>query len=176
MVADFIDAKLKRAWQVAAAVPDPELPFLTVHDLGILRDVDYRDGRVIAHVSPTYSGCPAVSVIEDNIVKALQAEGFDASVERVMSPAWSTRWITELGRQKLLANGIAPPLEKLPAIETSSDDSPLPDLKLFSTRVVACPQCGSDDTELLSEFGSTPCKAQHRCKRCLEPFDYFKCL
>ena len=155
---------LARATAVAAAVEDPELPFLTVHDLGILRNVRLEGEVVVASVSPTYSGCPAVGVIEKSIEQALQHAGFTAKIERVMSPPWSTQWITDAGRQKLLENGIAPPAEQSAA-------KPL----LFGARSVCCPFCESVDTQKVSEFGSTPCKSQHRCNSCREPFDYFKC-
>lgn len=155
---------LAKATAVAAGVEDPELPFLTVHDLGILRDVRLEGDVIVASVSPTYSGCPAVAVIEQSITEALQQAGFNARIERVMSPPWSTQWITDQGRQKLLENGIAPPAEE-------SADKPL----LFGIQTVICPFCESSDTQKISEFGSTPCKAQHRCNSCREPFDYFKC-
>ena len=155
---------LSQATAVAAAVADPELPFLTVHDLGILREVRLEQGVVVAQVSPTYSGCPAVAVIENSIADALQQAGFNARVERVMSPPWTTEWITESGRRKLIDNGIAPPT----APGTSKS-------LLFATQAVKCPYCESDNTQKISEFGSTPCKSQHRCNRCQEPFDHFKC-
>ena len=159
-----IDTTLAVARQVAESVADPELPFLTVHDLGILRDVTLEQGVVVARVTPTYSGCPAVRVIEKAVEKALLDAGYRARVERVMSPPWSTSWITEAGRQKLLENGIAPPLS-----EASSSNA------FFATPEVQCPSCESTATEKVSEFGSTPCKAQYRCNSCLEPFDHFKC-
>ena len=155
---------LSKAIAVASAVADPELPFLTVHDLGILREVRIDQGVIVAHVSPTYSGCPAVAVIENSIATALQQAGFKVRVERVMSPPWTTEWITESGRQKLLDNGIAPPV-------VNDESKPV----LFATKVVECPYCQSSNTHKISEFGSTPCKSQHRCNSCLEPFDHFKC-
>jgi len=155
---------LIRARFVAGSVADPELPFVTVEDLGILRSVTMQDGEVIAKVSPTYSGCPAVAVIEQSILQALLDAGFSARVERLMSPAWTTDWITETGRQKLKQNGIAPP---------TSDSSAKP--ALFAKPSVSCPHCASTATARISEFGSTPCKAQYRCNDCREPFDYFKC-
>ncbi len=158
-------AMLARARAVAAAVPDPELPFVTVEDLGILRAVNLRDGKIFADVSPTYSGCPAVAVIEQSIEQALRDAGFDATVRRVMSPAWTTDWITDNGRRKLQQNGIAPPAP-------GNHAKPA----LFASTVVECPLCQSKSTEKISEFGSTPCKAQYRCNTCREPFDYFKCL
>lgn len=156
---------LEHARDLAHSVPDPELPFVTVADLGIVRDVRLDGGVVVVQVSPTYSGCPAVQVIEDSIEQTLTAAGFQARIERVLSPAWSTDWITPQGREKLLANGIAPPLS-----QSNSKTA------LFATVQVQCPHCGGPDTRLVSEFGSTPCKAQYQCRQCLEPFDYFKCL
>lgn len=160
-----IDSTWQQAWAAASAVPDPEIPCVTVADLGILRDITIEGEVVTAHVSPTYSGCPAVLSIELAIQAALLDAGFDARVERVLSPAWTTDWITKEGREKLRAYGIAPPLKN-----SSSK------LSLFGETKVTCPRCGSDDTEKLSEFGSTACKAHYRCRACAEPFDYFKCI
>ncbi|MGV6888698.1 1,2-phenylacetyl-CoA epoxidase subunit PaaD [Rhodophyticola sp. SM2404] len=153
-----------RAWAAAAAVPDPEVPCVTVEDLGILRSVALVDGVAIARLSPTYSGCPAVLAIEMAVEAALRDAGFDAKTERVMSPPWTTDWITPEGRDKLRAYGIAPPV------------GPVGKGALFGEAQVTCPACGSRETERLSEFGSTACKAQYRCTACLEPFDYFKCI
>jgi ring-1,2-phenylacetyl-CoA epoxidase subunit PaaD len=155
----------QRAWDAAASVTDPELPVLTIDDLGVLREVVVRsDGRIEVAITPTYSGCPAMSMIAFNIAVALESAGFpDANVRTVLSPAWTTDWMSDAGRRKLREYGIAPPL---PASSRRA---------LFGVQEVACPQCGSDDTELLSEFGSTSCKALWRCKACREPFDYFKC-
>ncbi|MCY6380705.1 1,2-phenylacetyl-CoA epoxidase subunit PaaD [Hoeflea prorocentri] len=157
----------KAAWQAAAAVPDPEIPVVTVEDLGILRLVDLdAEGRVVAHVTPTYSGCPATQLIQEMVLEALQTAGFeDARVETVLSPAWTTDWISEAGRQKLKEYGIAPP-------EKTSNSK----RALFGETLVQCPHCGAAETERVSEFGSTPCKALYRCLTCREPFDYFKCL
>ena len=160
------DSELRqRVWNVAAQVVDPEIPVLTIADLGVLRDVTLRDdGAVEVAITPTYSGCPAMSTIAFDIAVALERAGFaDASVRTVLSPAWTTDWMSEDGRRKLREYGIAPPL---PASSRRA---------LFGIQRVACPQCGSGDTELLSEFGSTSCKALWRCKSCREPFDYFKC-
>ena len=159
------DAELaRRAWDAAATVVDPEIPVLTIADLGVLREVDVTDGRVDVAITPTYSGCPAMNMIALEIELALERAGFrDAKVHTVLSPAWTTDWMSEEGRRKLKAYGIAPPQP------TSSRRA------LFGVPQVACPQCGSDNTELLSEFGSTSCKALWRCKACREPFDYFKC-
>ena len=156
----------RRAWEAAAAVLDPEVPAVTVADLGILRAVDIDDqGRAVAQVTPTYSGCPAVLAIELAIEAALRQAGFDPVIERVLAPAWTTDWITEEGREKLRAYGIAPPVGG-----SSSKRA------LFGEITVACPRCASGDTSKLSEFGSTACKAQYRCNACHEPFDYFKCI
>ncbi len=146
-------------------MPDPEVPCVTVADLGILRDVRFEGDVAVARVTPTYSGCPATLAIELAIETALLEAGFQARTERVFSPAWTTDWITEEGREKLRAYGIAPPVSGSNSIRA-----------LFGETVVACPKCGSDDTEKLSEFGSTACKAQYRCIACREPFDYFKCI
>lgn len=160
---------IDKAHKVAASVPDPELPFLTLEDLGILREVMLDEGVVVAKLTPTYIGCPAVSVIEQDVLCALQDAGFDARILRVESPAWSTSWITEQGLQKLKNNGIAPPEPN--AVNVANGNG----LELFAHRCVLCPRCSSKQTEKLSEFGSTPCKAQYRCNSCLEPFDHFKC-
>ena len=153
-----------RAWAAAAQVPDPEVPCVTVADLGILRDVRMEDGTAVADVTPTYSGCPATLAIEMAIETALLEAGFQARINRVLSPAWTTDWITEAGRDKLRAYGIAPP-------EGGGSK-----LALFGEVTVTCPRCGSRSTERVSEFGSTACKAQYRCTACAEPFDYFKCI
>ena len=155
----------RRAWDAAAAVPDPEVPCVTVADLGILRAVEMDGDVAVAKVTPTYSGCPAVLAIEFAVEAALRDAGFEPRVERVIAPAWTTDWITDEGREKLRLYGIAPP------VGTSSSK-----MSLFGETAVACPHCGASDTEKLSEFGSTACKAQYRCRACREPFDYFKCI
>ncbi|MDG1129458.1 MAG: phenylacetate-CoA oxygenase subunit PaaJ [Paracoccaceae bacterium] len=153
------------AWEAAAAVPDPEVPCVTVADLGILRWVRVENGVAVAGVTPTYSGCPAVLAIELAVEAALRDAGFEARIERVLSPPWTTDWITEAGREKLRDYGIAPPVKSSGSIRS-----------LFGEVTFACPKCGSTDTEKLSEFGSTACKAHYRCRSCAEPFDYFKCI
>jgi ring-1,2-phenylacetyl-CoA epoxidase subunit PaaD len=165
VTAVFDDAELRRrAWDVAAGVVDPEIPVLTIADLGVLRDVTITDDRVEVAITPTYSGCPAMNMVALEIGLALQREGFrDPKVRTVLSPAWTTDWMSEDGRRKLREYGIAPP-------QAGSGRR-----ALFGALQVACPQCGSEDTEVLSEFGSTSCKALWRCKSCREPFDYFKC-
>lgn len=154
----------RRAWEAAAAVLDPEVPCVSVADLGILRSVRIEDGVAVAALSPTYSGCPAVLAIELAVEAALREAGFEARTERVLTPPWTTDWITDEGREKLRAYGIAPP------------EGPAGKAALFGAGPVACPRCGSRDTEELSAFGSTACKAQWRCRACLEPFDHFKCI
>jgi ring-1,2-phenylacetyl-CoA epoxidase subunit PaaD len=155
----------QRAWDAAAGVTDPEIPVLTIADLGVLRELVLRDdGRVEVAITPTYSGCPAMNMIALNIAVALECAGFpDATVRTVLSPAWTTDWMSDAGRRKLRDYGIAPPR---PSGARRAR---------FGGEQVNCPQCGSGDTELLSEFGSTSCKALWRCKVCREPFDYFKC-
>jgi ring-1,2-phenylacetyl-CoA epoxidase subunit PaaD len=139
-----------------AEVADPEIPVLSIMDLGIVRDVDCSDGVTVS-LTPTYSGCPATEVIEASVVAALQERGVeDVTIRRVLSPPWTTDWISPEGREKLRVYGIAPPERR--------------------ARPIACPRCASEETELVSEFGSTACKAAWKCLECLEPFEYFKCL
>jgi len=159
------------AWDVAARVTDPELPMVTLADLGVLRDVRVEDdGTVVVEITPTYTGCPAMGVMRADLVHALHRAGFgDVEVRTVLSPAWSTDWISADGRRKLAAGGIAPP-GKAPVRVTG----PVP-LNLGPTRRTAsCPVCGSADTEELSEFGATACKALRRCRSCREPFEHVK--
>jgi ring-1,2-phenylacetyl-CoA epoxidase subunit PaaD len=152
-------------------VTDPELPLLTLADLGVLRNVRIqRDGTVVVEITPTYSGCPAMGVMRADLVHALHEAGFpDVEVRTVLAPAWSTDWITGEGRRKLTEAGIAPPG---PAAGRSAGPVPLdlgPPL-----RTATCPLCGSEDTEQLSEFGATACKALRRCRTCREPFEHVK--
>ncbi len=155
----------QQIWAWLDEVPDPEIPVVSVIDLGMVRNVTVdKDGIVVA-VSPTYSGCPATEVIEKSIVSHLQAKvAGSVSVARTLSPAWSTDWITAKGREKLLAYGIAPP------VGAASKRA------LLGKSAIACPRCRSEQTTLISEFGSTACKASYKCKKCLEPFEYFKCI
>ena len=161
-----IDQSMDIAWQIARQVPDPEIPVLTLGDLGIVRGIETKqDGTLLVKLSPTYSGCPAVQMIEDNVSAALKKEGFNCKIERTLSPPWTTDWISEEGREKLIAYGIAPP-------RVSSGKKPA----LFERDNPDCPKCKSGNTSLVSQFGSTPCKAHYQCANCHEPFDYFKCL
>jgi ring-1,2-phenylacetyl-CoA epoxidase subunit PaaD len=159
------DSATARASAAAGSVLDPEVPVLTIADLGVLRDVTVdADGRVTVTVTPTYSGCPAMDVIRRDVEGAVRAAGFvDVEVRTVLSPAWTTDWMTERGRQALADYGIAPPQRR------SSTTGPI--LVSLSIR---CPQCGSRDTRELSRFGSTACKSMWACSSCLEPFDHFK--
>lgn len=152
-----------RAWAAAAEVTDPEVPVLTIADLGVLRDVSETGDEVEVLITPTYSGCAAMGVIAMEVELALSRAGIPGRVRTVLSPAWTTDWMTQDGRRKLLAYGIAPPV---PGSGRRA---------LFGMDTVACPRCGSAHTEVVAEFGSTSCKALWRCLNCREPFDYFKC-
>jgi ring-1,2-phenylacetyl-CoA epoxidase subunit PaaD len=153
-----------KVWSVLSLVNDPEIPVLSVMDLGIIRDVIITNDIITVWISPTYSGCPAMDVIGIQIKLALAAAGFtNIEVNQVLSPAWTTDWMTEAGKEKLKAYGIAPPVRK------TFDKMYLEEL------IVACPQCNATNTSVISEFGSTACKALFKCEDCLEPFDYFKC-
>jgi ring-1,2-phenylacetyl-CoA epoxidase subunit PaaD len=152
---------------ILEAVSDPEIPVLTIQDLGIVRDVLLNGDSVEVVITPTYSGCPAMSVIALNIKFELLAHGYkDVEVTEIFSPAWTTDWMTESGRQKLKEYGIAPPVVEARMERLLFDAPPS----------VSCPLCDSKNTSLISEFGSTACKSLMRCHDCLEPFDYFKCL
>lgn len=148
-------------------VCDPEIPILTIADLGVLRDIRVEDDVVVVVITPTYSGCPAMRTIEQDIIETLQSHGYsNVHVETQISPAWTTDWLSDAGREKLVKVGIAPPAA------SSHDKRHL----VGRAPVVSCPQCGSTKTQRISEFGSTACKALYRCEACLEPFDYFKCI
>ena len=157
----------EKVWEVLKQVTDPEIPVLTVMDMGIIRLVEVHDGIVEVTITPTYSGCPAMDMISVNIRLALIEAGYrDIRIHTVLDPAWTTDWMTEEGKQKLRAYGIAPPAE------TTARSRKL----LFDDEVdVECPRCQSHNTRLLSQFGSTACKALYQCNDCKEPFDYFKC-
>lgn len=155
-----------QVWQWLNEIPDPEVPVVSVVDLGMIRDVIVDNGSVEVAVSPTYSGCPATEVIEQQIVATLESHGLEkVSIKRVLSPPWTTDWISETGRNKLKAYGIAPPAG-------SASKKSL----LTGEQSVHCPRCDSANTSKVSEFGSTACKASWKCEECLEPFEYFKCI
>ena len=154
----------RTAWDIAASVLDPEVPVLTIEDLGILRTVDESDDGVRVTITPTYSGCPAMDSIRDDVLAAFHDAGRDdVRVEFVLAPAWTTDWMSEAGKRKLLEYGIVPPQRR--------DPRRVP-LRL----TLRCPQCGSPDTRELSRFGSTACKSLWACNACREPFDHFKAI
>ena len=161
-----VGAKTKEIWQVLDKVMDPEVPVISVVDLGIVRDVCEKDGVLQVVITPTYSGCPATQQIEKDIRFALDVAGFgDAGLETRLAPAWTSDWINEKGRQALKDFGIAPPVGKVGKRALFGDQTP-----------VSCPHCSSAETRMLNEFGSTACKALWKCDACGEPFDYFKCI
>ncbi|WP_405369635.1 1,2-phenylacetyl-CoA epoxidase subunit PaaD [Nonlabens sp. Asnod2-A12] len=151
---------------VLESVKDPEIPVLNVVDLGVIREVIVEGKEITIKLTPTYSGCPAMDVIGDDLERAFAVYGYTTHIQLIMSPPWTTDWITERGRKALEEYGIAAPLE-----ETADKDVLLNEKKL-----VKCTNCGSKNTKLVSQFGSTACKAMFQCGDCLEPFDYFKCL
>ena len=161
-------------WDWLGEVPDPEIPVVSVTELGIIRDVAWKGDTLVVAVTPTYSGCPAMAVIDLSIESCLRGKGIEKlQLERRLSPPWTTDWITKEARGKLRDYGIAPPVDG-----TASDGGTSARAARMAGRsnlVIACPRCGSGRTERISQFGSTPCKASYRCTDCLEPFDYFKC-
>lgn len=161
--------RLERLRTLVGRIPDPEIPVLTLEDLGILRGIDTaKDGHAIVRITPTYSGCPAIDPIRHEVQRVVREAGYhDAEVRMELAPAWTTDWMTEAGRDKLREYGIAPPE---PAASSHSGCA------FLDPAPVACPRCGSTDTRQISRFGATPCQAQHVCNACLEPFDRFKTL
>lgn len=153
-------------WALLEEVKDPEVPAVSVVELGIVRAVRWDGKELSIDVTPTYSGCPATELIEELIIEAMRAAGFRApKINQVLTPAWTTDWITDAGREKLRAFGIAPPVGSASKLSLKGVDE-----------TITCPHCGSHHTERVSEFGSTACKALYRCQDCREPFDYFKCI
>ena len=163
-----VSAVLTQAHAVAASVTDPEMPMLTLEDLGVLRGVREEDDQVVVTITPTYSGCPAMATMRDDLVHRLGDAGYDARVEIALSPAWSSDWITDHGRAALRAHGLSAPG---PAPRR---EGPVPLTLLPTKRAVSCPRCGAGDGHLTSEFGATACKALYRCESCLEPFEHVK--
>jgi len=160
----MVDDLRQRAWTAAASVTDPEIPVLTIEDLGVLREIVLDERGVEVRITPTYSGCPAMGVIALEVELALARAGIaPVRVTTVLAPAWTTDWLSEAGRAKLHAYGIAPP----PGLATRR--------ALFTSEPATCPRCASTDTALLAEFGSTACKSLYQCRGCREPFDQFKC-
>ncbi|HLK30714.1 MAG TPA: 1,2-phenylacetyl-CoA epoxidase subunit PaaD [Puia sp.] len=158
---------LKKTWTLLETVNDPEVPVLSIIDLGIVRDVKINEDEIEVVITPTYSGCPAMDMISMNIKIALLEHGYQKiKITSVLSPAWTTDWMSENGKQKLKAFGIAPPTVKQQVCHT----------ELFHDgEAIQCPHCNSYNTKLISQFGSTACKALYVCENCKEPFDYFKC-
>ncbi len=163
-----MNARAARAWQALESVEDPEIPAVSVVDLGLIRGITPRaDGILDVGLSPTYVGCPATEVIRRSVESALQDAAVGAfEVNEVLEPAWTSDWISAEGRRKLAAYGIVPPERSASSLREV----------LRGPKALACPRCASTDTECTSEFGSTPCKALYRCRACLEPFEYFKCI
>ncbi|MGI9542409.1 MAG: 1,2-phenylacetyl-CoA epoxidase subunit PaaD [Cyclobacteriaceae bacterium] len=156
----------KEIFDLLTKVCDPEIPVLSVTDMGIVRDVEVNGKHVVVTITPTYSGCPAMDTIATDIHNTLFQAGYQPEIKSVLSPAWSSDWITKQGRDKLEAYGIAPPLS------ATGDKKAL----LGEEKLVKCTNCGSQNTRMVSQFGSTACKALFQCNDCLEPFDYFKCI
>lgn len=174
-MAAAVRPSIDEIWNWLSKIPDPEIPVISLTDLGIIRNVEWSEEVLVVTVTPTYSGCPATSVINLDIERALADKGlYRVRLERRLSPAWTTDWISADGRTKLKAYGIAPPIDG-----TAVDGVLTKRIERLSGRsnlAIACPLCGSANTEKISQFGSTPCKASYRCTDCLEPFDYFKCI
>jgi len=166
-----VDATVEQVWSWLGEVADPEIPVISVVDLGIVRDVAFEDGACVVTITPTYSGCPAMQVIADAVREALQDHGLEqVRIVSRLSPAWTTDWMSEAGKAALKGYGIAPPVQQ--AIDISGLHA---GIRRRAAPRVSCPHCGSPHTQLTSEFGSTPCKALYKCLDCREPFDYFKC-
>lgn len=165
----IIEKQISRAevFALLSEIPDPEIPVISIVDLGIVRDIEIVENQLTITITPTYTGCPAMKVIEEDIFSVLKKNGFEnVQIKNILSPAWTTDWLTQEAKKKLLDYGIAPP-EK-----TTSDKNIL----LGKSKKIACPRCRSLNTEMKSQFGSTACKALYVCKDCREPFDYFKCI
>lgn len=152
--------------QLLIPVTDPEIPVLSIMDMGIVRDIEINGKDILVKITPTYSGCPAMDVIGMDIRILLDQLGYNTKIKQILAPAWTTDWITAEGRRKMEEYGIAPPLEETADIMAIMDGK----------RIVKCTNCGSTNTKMVSQFGSTACKALFKCEECLEPFDYFKCL
>lgn len=157
----------EKIWQTLGTVTDPEIPVLSVTDLGIVRNVDWEGDTLVVTITPTYMGCPAMDMISLHLRLALMAAGIGSvRIEQKLAPAWTTDWMSEAGKEKLKAYGIAPPTPRMSVCD------PVP---FAAEEAIQCPRCGSWHTHRVSEFGSTACKALYQCDACREPFDYFKC-
>jgi ring-1,2-phenylacetyl-CoA epoxidase subunit PaaD len=165
---NIITMNTQQVWKILETIPDPEIPVITIIELGIVKDVIQNENQTIVKITPTYSGCPAMDQIEKDIISNLHAAGIkNVLVEKIYSPAWTTDWITAEAKAKLMAYGISPP-----ALVSANKKA----LLSGEQPVVICPQCKSRNTVMISQFGSTACKALYKCLQCLEPFDHFKCL
>ena len=163
-----VQKNIEEIWGFLSEIPDPEIPVISIAELGVLRKVEIQDSKVIVTITPTYSGCPAMKTFEDDICTSLTQNGVsEFEIITTHSPAWTTDWITEEAREKLRKFGIAPPIK-------GTEDKGI----LFGSdsKSIPCPLCKSENTKLKSQFGSTACKALYQCNDCLEPFDYFKCI
>ena len=157
-----------KIWKLLEEIPDPEIPVLTIHDLGIVRKIDEINNEIIVTITPTYSGCPAMNQFEADIVTTLNKYGYDkVSIVTTYDPPWTTDWLSEEAKKKLQDYGIAPPEQK-----TTDKNALLVD----DRKSVTCPQCKSTSSKMISQFGSTACKSLYQCNDCMEPFDYFKCI
>ena len=168
----------EQVWRWLSEVPDPEIPVISLTDLGIIRDVEWQGDTLVVTVTPTYSGCPATGVINLDIERKLRDHGIEKlELKRQLSPAWTTDWIASDAKEKLRAYGIAPPIDGT-ATETGAEGVVAARARRMSGEAltVPCPRCSSANTTRVSQFGSTPCKAAYQCRDCLEPFDYFKCI
>lgn len=166
MVVDKFSDIDEKLLEVIRSVSDPEIPVLSVMDMGVIREITVDENNVHIKITPTYSGCPAMDTIATDLKLAVEKVGYSAEIELILHPAWTTDWLTDNGRQKLLEYGISPPLGE------AADKMAL----LSGSKVVPCPRCSSTETKVISQFGSTACKALFKCESCLEVFDYFKCL
>jgi ring-1,2-phenylacetyl-CoA epoxidase subunit PaaD len=173
MAVDASTVTAAQVWSWLGEVPDPEIPVISVVDLGIVRAVDVTDGECVVTITPTYSGCPAMEVIAEDIERALRAHGVESlRIATRLSPAWTSDWMSDAGKAALKGYGIAPPVQQVIDISALTRGVKR---HAIAQPVVACPHCGSTHTRLTSQFGSTPCKALYLCLDCREPFDYFKC-
>ncbi len=166
-------ASTEQVWAWLGEVPDPEIPVISVVDLGIVRNVEWQGDECVVTITPTYSGCPAMQVIAESVTEALHQHGVGkVRLVNQLSPAWTTDWMSDAGKLALKGYGIAPPAQQvidISGLTAGVKRRPAPEL------VITCPNCGSNHTQLTSQFGSTPCKALYKCLDCREPFDYFKC-
>jgi len=157
-----------KIWKLLEEIPDPEIPVLTIHDLGVVRKIDEINNEIIVTITPTYSGCPAMNQFEADILTTLNKQGYDkVSIVTTYDPPWTTDWLSEEAKKKLQDYGIAPPEQK-----TTDKNALLVD----DRKSVTCPQCKSTSSKMISQFGSTACKSLYQCNDCMEPFDYFKCI